>query len=146
MTPRAAATRPKVRAFVASPSQGIDLGRSEMALVYFDEINASDIIDPNLVVPGSLPSDLAPDLGERPSCDNSRTGGFPPVGKHIIIGGFRLLLHGPHASHEIARITPISLGVKIANIETMLKTKLDGGNGAGDLRRQRSLPAVDLHR
>ena len=37
---------------------------SEIALVYCNEINASDIIDPNLVVPGPLPSDLAPDLGE----------------------------------------------------------------------------------
>jgi hypothetical protein len=116
---------------------GINLGWSEIALVYFDEINASDIIDPNLVVPGPLPSDLAPDLGE------SKLDEFPyrvafPSGKHIIIR-LRLLLHEPHASHEIARVAPISLGVEIANIKTMLETKLNGGNGAGDLAGDKGL-------
>src|SRR6185503_20757689 len=54
---------------------------------------------------------------------------------------FLLLQHQPHADDEVARVAPIALGVKIAEIKLFLKSPLDGSNRARDLARHKGFPS-----
>jgi hypothetical protein len=61
-------------------------------------------------------------------------------GKHIVVG-LVLLEHHPHPFHIVAGMTPITLGIQVAEKKPILYAELDGRNRTGDLAGDERLAA-----
>src|SRR5215470_3766763 len=125
--------------FARIAEQNIDLGRTEIARIDFDQNLSGLGIDPDLVDAGAAPDDPAAHMAER-ALDKFTDRMFLAGGQHIVVG-FVLLEHHPHAFHIVAGVAPIALGIQITEIDSVLQAKLDGGDRAGDLARHEGLAA-----
>src|SRR6185437_14242200 len=77
------------------------------------------------------PDQLAADFGESGLDEFAYRMHFAG-GEHVVVG-LRLLQHEPHALDVIPGVAPVALRVEIAEIEAILESEFDCGDGAGDL-------------
>mmetsp|Transcript_38467 Transcript_38467/g.95521 ORF Transcript_38467/g.95521 Transcript_38467/m.95521 type:complete len:224 (+) Transcript_38467:302-973(+) len=54
----------------------------------------------------------------------------------------RVLQHFPHALYIVARVAPVPLGVHVAQVQTLLLSRLDVGHGKGNFARHERLAAA----
>src|SRR5436190_8778220 len=111
--------------------QKIDLGRPEIDGIDAHHRLAGAGFDAGLVDALAAPFDAAADLGKGEF--NELTHRMRLAGcQHEIIRRIRLQDH-VHAFDIIARVAPVALGFKIAEIERLLEAGFDACHAAGDL-------------
>ena len=55
------------------------------------------------------------------------------AGGHDVVAGFGLLQHQPHRLHVVTGVTPVTLGVQVAQHDLVLQAEFDAGRGVGHL-------------
>ena len=64
-----------------------------------------------------------------------------PAGRDNVVVSLGLLDHQPHCADIVLRVTPVALGVDIAQAEFFLHSELNAGDGVGHLARHELAPA-----
>ena len=62
-------------------------------------------------------------------------------GDHVVVG-LVLLEHQPHRLDVVRRVSPVALGVEVAERELVLEAELDAGRRVRDLARDELEPAA----
>src|SRR5262249_53438300 len=119
--------------------ENIDLGRSEVTLVDFDEYAPAHLVDPLLGGSPSPPSSpISRPFTAAPPEFAPRTG-FS--GRQNEVVGLILLQDHPHALSIIACVAPVTLGVEVAKIEPVLQAEIDCCDRPADFARDEGLAA-----
>ncbi len=111
--------------------QQVDLGRAEIPGIDLDQQLAGLGVHAFFFDILAAPGDLASGFGEGEFDEFAHRMGLAG-GEHVIIR-LVLLQNQPHALYIIAGITPIALGVEIADIEGLLQPVMDRRHRPGDL-------------
>lgn len=110
--------------------QELDLGGAVVGGVDTDTDHTL-LIDTNLLLSSALPADgLASSLE---GLFNKLTDSVHLTGGEDKVLGLLLLKHAPHALDVVAGMTPVTLGVQVAEVQALLLAQVDRGDGAGDL-------------
>ena len=64
------------------------------------------------------------------------------VGGDDIVVGLILLEHEPHGFDVFGGVSPVTLGIEVAEVEVFLAAEFDGGDGAGDFAGDESFAAA----
>jgi hypothetical protein len=55
-----------------------------------------------------------------------------PRGKNVVIG-FVFLKHPPHAFNVVPSMTPVTLGINVTEVESLVEPSMDASNTCGNL-------------
>jgi hypothetical protein len=105
------------------PHQVIDLRRAEIAGIDLDEV---------LVVEADVAERALAEIAHRVRL----------AGRDDIVSRLVLLQHRPHRLDVVAGVSPVALGVEVAQVELLLQAGLDAPDGAGDLAGHERLAAA----
>ncbi len=64
------------------------------------------------------------------------------AGRQDVVVRLVLLEHHPHSLDVILGVTPVTLGVEVAEVELVLQAELDPGQGSGDFAGHERLAAA----
>ena len=119
--------------------ENIDLGRSEVTLVDFDEHAPARLVDPLLGGSLSRPSDPMSGPFEGALHELAHRIGFSSRQNEVV--GLILLQDHPHALSIVACVAPVTLGVEVAEIEPVLQAEMDCCDRPADFARDEGLAA-----
>ena len=109
----------------------IDFGRPAIGRIERNQHVAGAPAVALLLVARPLPLDGPADLAERQLDELTYRMGL--AGRQHVVVGLLLLEDAPHALDIVAGVTPVALGVEVAEIKAVLIAALDGRDGARDL-------------
>ncbi|RUS30879.1 hypothetical protein BC938DRAFT_478823 [Jimgerdemannia flammicorona] len=115
--------------------QEVDLSGAEILLVDTDTDFARLSVLAHLVHTLALPDDLATRYGKRLLYEGPHRVRLSRRQHEVL--RLVLLEHQPHPLDVVARMAPVTLRVKVTQIETFLAVEVDVGDGAGDLARDK---------
>merc|ERR550537_291153 len=114
-------------------NQDVNLSRTEIFRINTDDSLASSSVDTSLVNRSRSTLPLDGNTNEGEGSLNKFTDSVCLVGgKHVVIWLVDLK-HSPHTFYIVSSMTPISLGIKITQVEALLKATLDLGNSTSNL-------------
>src|ERR1700722_14581325 len=119
--------------------QKIDLGGTEVDGIDPHHRLAGRLIDAGLLDALAAPLDAAADFRKRDLDEFAHRAGFAGR-QHEIVGRVRLQ-DLVHALDVILGVSPVALGLEVAEIQRVFQPDLDPGDAAGDLARHEGLAA-----
>src|SRR5207237_9923368 len=117
----------------------IDFGGQEIDRIDPDQGLVGLAVDAGLVDALAAPLDAAADLGKRQFDELAYRTGL--AGRQHEIVGCIGLQYPVHALDIITRMTPVALGLEVAEIEHLFEAGLDAGDATRDLARHKGLSA-----
>ena len=119
--------------------QKIDFGRPEVHRIDVDHGLAGCFVDAGLVDAVAAPFDAAADFGKRERDEFAHRTGLAGR-QHEIVGRIRLQ-YPVHALDIVPSVSPVALGIEVAEIERLFQAGFDAGDAARDLARHKRLAA-----
>src|SRR5215469_11498782 len=119
--------------------QSVDFGRAIVPRVDRDDRLPRFYIDADFIRATTLPVDAAIDLSE--GCLDKFAHAVRRTRREHVIVGLILLQDQPHALDKVARVTPVALGVEIAEIERVLSPAGDRRDSARNLAGDKGFAA-----
>src|SRR5687767_5725322 len=102
--------------------QEVDFGWPKVARIDLDDAGAGLGVVPLLLGTLAAPNDLTPDMLEAVLDEFAHRMHFP--GREHVVVGLLLLKHQPHATHVVLGVSPVALGIEIAEIEPFLAAEM----------------------